>query len=71
MTRQVIYRYLGTNGVLETPIHLEDVYYVRLIRLRADAGKLLTDGTRKMVTVTVPEDEATNWYEISMRDEVV
>ena len=29
MTKQVLYRYLGTNGVIESPIHLEDIYYVR------------------------------------------
>lgn len=68
MTRQVIYRYLGTNGVLETPIHLEDVYYVRLIRLQAGAGKLLTDGHVKQKMVTVPEEETINWIEVDIED---
>ena len=46
MTQQVIYKYLGTNGVIESPVHLEDIYYVRLIQLSADIGHYLTDGTR-------------------------
>ena len=33
MLKNVYYRYLGTNGVIESPVHLEDIYYVRLIEL--------------------------------------
>lgn len=64
MTQQVIYKYLGTNGVIESPVHLEDVYYVRLIQLKADEGHYLTDGTREVKSVRVPEDEVSNWREI-------
>lgn len=64
MTKQVIYKYLGTNGVIESPVHLEDIYYIRLIQLIADPHKLLTDGERKVVSVKVPEDEVDLWTEI-------
>lgn len=64
MTKQVFYRYLGTNGVIETPVHLEDIYYTRIISLQADKGKILTDGTRQLHSVRVPEDEIGNWQEI-------
>ena len=64
MTKQVLYKYLGTNGVIETPIHLEDIYYVRVISLQADEGKLLTDGFRKLHSVRVAEEEVDNWREI-------
>lgn len=64
MTKQVFYKYLGTNGVIESPVHLEDIYYVRLILLQADKGKVLTDGTRKVQSVKVPEEEVSNWEEI-------
>lgn len=66
MTKQIIYRYLGTNGVLDTPIHIEDVYYVRMVKLRADRNKILTNGERTVTSVTVPEDEVNNWTEISL-----
>ena len=36
MKKQVLYTYLGTNGTLTTPIHLEDIYYVRKYRLWAE-----------------------------------
>lgn len=64
MTKQVLYRYLGTNGVIESPIHLEDIYYVRLIVLTASAGKILTDGEKRVYTVKVPESEVENWREV-------
>lgn len=64
MIKQVIYRYLGTNGVLETPIHLEDVYYTRFFNLFAEEGKKLTNGTVFRSAVRVNEDEVDNWYEV-------
>lgn len=64
MTKQVIYKYLGTNGVIESPVHLEDIYYVRLLRLTADKNKILTDGTRNLTVVKIPEEELENWSEI-------
>lgn len=64
MTKQVIYKYLGTNGVIESPVHLEDIYYVRLYRLTADEGKILTDGVKKLKIVKIPEEELENWSEI-------
>ena len=64
MTRQVIYRYLGTNGIIDSPVHLEDIYYVRRIILQADAGKILTDGNRRLHSISVAEDEVDNWREI-------
>ena len=64
MTKQVIYKYLGTNGVIESPVHLEDIYYVRLLRLTADKNKILTDGIRNLTVVKIPEEELENWSEI-------
>lgn len=65
MTREVLYRYLGTNGVIESPIHLEDTYYVRILRLTADAGKILTDGSSKSYVIRIPEEELGNWKEVN------
>ena len=64
MTKETIYKYSGTNGVIESPVHLEDIYYIRLFRLVADEGHLLTDGNKKVKSVRVPEDEVSNWTEI-------
>ena len=64
MKKEVFYRYLGTNGVIESPVHLEDIYYTRVIGLYADAGKILTDGIREVYSIKVPEEEVDNWIEI-------
>ena len=51
MTKTVLYEYLGTNGTLLTPIHLEDIYYTK-------------DGKNKCVSVIIPEEELDEWKEV-------
>ena len=64
MTKQVLYKYLGTNGVIESPVHLEDIYYVRINVLTADEGKVLTDGTSCKKVVRCSDDEVALWREV-------
>ena len=66
MKKEVIYRYLGTNGTLDTPIHLEDVYYVRMLRITADSQHALkrVDGDSLMHTALIPEEELDQWEEV-------
>lgn len=66
MITEVLYQYMGTNGIITSPVHLEDIYYIRLIRLIADDGKQLTkDGVMFCQSTTVPEADASQWYEVS------
>lgn len=65
MTKEIMYTYLGTNGTICSPVHLEDVYYIRKVRLRADNKKVLTKDFNKYYTIIiVPEEEVSEWYEI-------
>ena len=66
MTTEILYTYLGTNGTNTTPIHLEDIYYTRSIRLTADRKKKLTSngGKTLLSSVIVPEDEVSLWTEV-------
>lgn len=65
MTKEVIYVYLGTNGIIQSPIHLEDVYYIRKCRLWADKDKVLTKDNKSFVrTIIIPEEDINNWTEI-------
>ena len=65
MTKTIIYTYLGTNGTLSTPIHLEDIYSVKNYSLIADKDKQLTkDGKYFYSSITVPENEIDQWYEV-------
>lgn len=67
MTKQIYYRYLGTNGTLLSPIHIEGVYSVKLIKIIADPDKILTcdNGITRKNSVLVPEEEVSNWVEVS------
>ena len=58
MTKIVMYEYLGTNGTILSPIHLEDIYYVRKLQLLADNNKRLTKNGKDFVqNVIIPEEE--------------
>ena len=68
MTKEILYTYLGTNGTITSPVHLEDIYYTRKIRLIADAGKQLTkDDVNYSSVVTVPEEEVDLWKEVKKK----
>lgn len=65
MIKSVLYEYLGTNGTILSPIHLEDIYYVRKLKLQADNGMRLTkDGKTFVKTVIIPEEELDEWQEV-------
>ena len=66
MTKEILYTYLGTNGTITSPVHLEDIYYTRKVALISDKGKVLTkDGGKTVVNkVVVPEEEVESWKEI-------
>ena len=68
MTKEIYYTYLGTNGTITSPVHLEDIYYTRKVRLTADAGKQLTkDDVNYSSVVTVPEEEVDLWKEVKKK----
>ncbi len=65
MTKEIYYEYLGTNGTILSPVHLEDIYYIRKLKLHADNGKRLTkDGKTMHTSVVIPEEEENEWREI-------
>lgn len=65
MTKEFIYTYLGTNGAVTTPIHLEGIPAMKKVRITPAKGKKLTNGVKATTEpVTVPEAEAANWREI-------
>jgi hypothetical protein len=68
MKKEVLYEYLGTNGTITSPIHLEDIYYVRKLKLIADNEKVLTNSETgvRVYSVTIPESELEYWSEISI-----
>jgi hypothetical protein len=65
MTTKKIYRYLGKNGVVDTPILLEGINYTLRIRLIADFNKILVHKNGyKTKVIDILEEEMNDWYEI-------
>ena len=65
MKREILYTYLGTNGTITTPVHIENAYYVRKIRLIADKDKILTkDNINYQYSVIIPEEDEDLWIEV-------
>lgn len=64
MKTEVLYEYLGTNGTILSPVHLEDIYYVRKLRLMADKGKKLKKGDVLKDTIIIPEADLELWTEV-------
>lgn len=67
MTKEVLYKYLGTNGVIESPVHLEDIYYVRINLLTAGEGKILTNGKVRVKETRCSDDELDQWKEVALK----
>lgn len=66
MNKEYIYTYLGTNGILTTPIHLEGIYSTCKVKLTTKTNKWLTkDGINFYSSVHVPEEDVLNWYEVN------
>lgn len=64
MVKQQMYRYLGRNGNVTTTIKLEDIPPISMIELKAEKGKVLTNGIQKVRSIIIFEDELSEWKEI-------
>lgn len=65
MKQTTMYRYLGVNGVIDSPVLLEGVYHVKSVALVADEGKVLTkDGINFVYSIRVSESEVPEWKEV-------
>ena len=65
MKQRKLYRYVGRNGVITSPVLLEDIKYIALVELRPENGYVLTNGEIiKKDSVVVHVDELKEWSEI-------
>ena len=62
MTKMEIYRYVGSNGVIDSPIKLPMEYTLRY-RLIADEGKELVNGDTVATVIDVDVDDVDKWVE--------
>lgn len=64
MNTYKLYRYIGRNGVITSPILLDDIKHIPLMELRAEPGHYLTDGLNKRYSIVVHVDEVEQWHEV-------
>lgn len=68
MIKNELFVYLGDNGTITTGVYLPGTPCVKKYQLIADKKKLLTDGSKKVSTIIIPERDLDNWYEIDGQD---
>lgn len=71
MKKEISYTYLGTNGILTTPIHLEGIFSMKKITLTAEPGKKISkDGKIFVTSVTLPGDseDLDKYFEVDNTD---
>lgn len=64
MVTQKMYKYLGRNGTILSPVELVNTDPIPMIQIKAIQGKILTNGISKVYSVIIFEDEIDNWTEI-------
>lgn len=64
MIQSKMYRYIGRNGIITSPVLLEKVEPITMIELRAAAGKVLSNGNETAKVKLVFADELKDWNEI-------
>ena len=64
MVQTKLYRYLGRNGIITSPILLEKVEPIAMLVLKASPGKLLTNGEVKVKEKMIFAEELKDWSEI-------
>ncbi len=64
MTKTKMYRYLGRNGIITSPVLLDKVEPIVMYELIAAEGKVLTNGEKSLKSTLVFEDELKDWTEI-------
>lgn len=64
-----MYRYIGVNGTVITPILLDCPHKIEFYLVTADKGKMLIDPLGNTAhSVEIPEEELSKWSEV-LKDE--
>lgn len=64
MTKIPVYRYIGYNGAVTTPVLLEGMNHLKMMELIAENGFYLTNGETKVKRITVLAENVDQWIEI-------
>lgn len=59
-----LYRYIGYNGTVTTPILLPNIDKLEVLELIASNEKVLTNGDRQVQSIIVLPEDQSSWTEI-------
>ena len=63
MKKQKVYKYIGYNGTITSPVILPDISSLEYYEIYADNGYFLTNGQKNVQYILIPADEINNWTE--------
>ena len=65
MKKRKLYKYIGINWEITSPVLLEDAKHIALMELRPDEGYVLTNGQDvRKYSVIIHVDELEEWKEV-------
>ena len=65
MKKRKLYKYIGRNGEITSPILLEDIKHIALMELQPEPGFVLTNGSEvRRYSIVVHVDEVEEWKEV-------
>lgn len=67
MKKIKMYRYLGRNGIITSPILLEKIDHIAMYSLTADNAKILTNGETQSKSVLCFAEDLDQWTEIGQK----
>lgn len=65
MKKNKAYKYIGRDGIIVSRVLLDGINHIPMLILSADEGKILTDGEKKVYSITIEADQITEWKEIA------
>lgn len=68
MKKTKIYRYLGRNGIITSPVFLDNIEKINMLQLVAEKGKILSNGEEFIYMTIIFEEDLNKWVEIDDPD---
>lgn len=64
MIKTSMYRYLGRNGIITSPVFLDKIESIPMYSLKAEQGKILTNGEKFVEQTLIFAEDLSQWIEI-------
>ena len=65
MTQKKKFKYIGLNGTIFSPVLIPKADKIEFVELKADDGKILSNGSIQRKIVLILPEEVSKWSEIA------